>query len=71
MKDLFNFLNYINELLSHLVYEVQEGDPPPVQLWTNRIPRGLVQLEKLLKILEGSELVINQVKDFCEAKNKA
>jgi hypothetical protein len=41
-RHMFNFLNCINEFLSHFIDEVQE-----VQLWTNKIPRGLVPLEKL------------------------
>jgi hypothetical protein len=45
---MFNFLNCINEFSCHLVDDVQDGDTPPlVQLQTNRIPRGLVPLEKL------------------------
>lgn len=46
-RKIYSFLNCINEFSSHLHDEEQEGDPPRVQLKTNRIPKGLVPLEHL------------------------
>jgi hypothetical protein len=47
-RQICSFLNCIDEFSDHVIDEVQEGEEPPlIQLKSNKIPRGLVPLERL------------------------
>ena len=51
MIGIVNFLNSLNTIASHQIDQGQENSDPEqqmVQLRSNKIPRGLVPLEKLL-----------------------